>query len=73
VLFIGAALALVSTQAASLKSPGGLSVRVDPKNGDYQISAKQPAWNFGGSLNVPLKDIATSNGQDAEGSFRQIP
>ena len=60
-----AALALTGTQ-------GGLSAQVDPDRGDYQVVAANPAWTFGGSLGVALKNAATSRGHDELGDYRQI-
>jgi hypothetical protein len=60
-------------EAADLSAPEtGLSVRVDSGSGDYQIVSKDPAWTFGGSLKVPLKNVVTVQGSDGVGDFQQI-
>ena len=73
--FAAALLILVfqSSQAASsIAAPGsGLSVELNDATGDYQIISKEPAWTFGGSLDVPLKHVTTSRGHDNVGDFQQ--
>ena len=66
------ALALGSAKGATLKSAGGLTVQIDAKNGSYQLTAKQPAWSFAGSLNAPLQNVATSHGHDSAGAYKEI-
>src|SRR5258708_25999054 len=50
----------------------GLSVQVDANAGDYRITAKDPAWIFGGSLGTSLKNLKTGRGHDGVGDYRQI-
>jgi hypothetical protein len=50
----------------------GLSVQVDAKTGDYRITAKDPAWTFGGSLGTSLKKVQTGRGHDGTGDYRLI-
>jgi len=53
-------------------SEGGLSAEVDANRGDYRIASENPAWTFGGSLGVALKNVATSSGRDEVGDYRQV-
>jgi hypothetical protein len=50
----------------------GVSVQVNSENGNYRITAKDPAWTFGGSLGVPLHNVTTNVGRDSVGDFTQI-
>lgn len=50
----------------------GLSGRVDPDAGDYEIISKNPAWTLGGSLGMPLNQVAVSRGHDQAGGYQQI-
>ena len=53
-------------------SQTGLSVRVDAASGGYQIVSQDPAWTFGGTLGVPLKNAVNSRGHDEAGAYQQI-
>src|SRR5437762_1737028 len=59
-------------EAVALDSPGGISVQVDARNGNYQLIKKQPAWSFGGSLNAPLGNVMRTRGSDATGEYQQV-
>ena len=57
----------------SISTPNnGLTVRVNPDSGDYEIHSQNPAWNFGGSLATPLKNVANGRGTDGSGDYQQI-
>jgi hypothetical protein len=75
-LFAAALLAFpLKSSAGSMTDvsvPSGLSVQVDASAGDYRITAKDPAWTFGGSLGASLKDVKTGRGHDGAGDYRQI-
>ncbi|HXT09999.1 MAG TPA: hypothetical protein VN873_00400 [Candidatus Angelobacter sp.] len=67
-----AIMMLVGAPAATLHSPGGLSVTVDPENGHYELTSTHPAWTFAGSVDAPVKNIKTSHGHDSIGAYQQI-
>ena len=49
-------LANDSQGASLLAAPGsGISVELDTTDGTYQVISKEPAWNFGGSLEGPTE------------------
>jgi hypothetical protein len=62
---------LGETVAASAPA-SGLSAQLNREDGCYRITAKDPAWTFGGSLGFPLNKITTSQGRDGVGGFTQI-
>ncbi len=60
-------------EPANLSVPqSGLSVQADANAGDYRITAKDPAWTFGGSLGAALKNVRTERGHDGVGDYQQI-
>lgn len=66
-------LANDSQGASLLAAPGsGISVELDTTDGTYQVISKEPAWNFGGSLKVPLNNVTTSHAHDGVGEGQQI-
>ena len=65
-------LGLSCCEAAVITSASGVSLRLDASNGSYQLTAKQPAWELGGSLNQPLKNVAANQGRDAIGAYQQL-
>ena len=65
-------LAANHCEAAAISSASGVSLRLDASTGSYQLTAKQPAWDFSGSVNQPLKNVAASRGRDAIGDYQQI-
>ncbi len=58
--------------ATASELASGLSAQVNREGGDYRITAKVPAWTFGGNLGAPLHKVATSRGRDRLGDFTQI-
>ncbi|MDR3460455.1 MAG: hypothetical protein P4N60_23750 [Verrucomicrobiae bacterium] len=50
---------------------GGLDVKMDAKQGGYQVVSRDPAWTFGGTLAAPLQHVKTSRGHDGLGDYRQ--
>ncbi len=69
------ALAVADAEASSvgISSPdSGLAVQVNSEGGDYQITSQNPPWKFGGSLGLPVQDVASSRGSDDLGGYRQI-
>src|ERR1700744_1362959 len=75
--FIAAALTVsfyqTSNAADKLSPPeSGLSVKIDADRGSYEIARKHPAWKFGGSLQAPLKNLASSRGHDDVGDYQQF-
>ncbi|HUA39069.1 MAG TPA: hypothetical protein VMA35_11810 [Candidatus Sulfopaludibacter sp.] len=65
-------LGLGRCEAAVVASASGLSLRLNASDGSYQLSARQPAWELGGSINQPFQDVATGQGRDAIGHYRQL-
>src|SRR5215472_14673545 len=53
-------------------SQTGLALDLDQATGKYQLSSQNPAWTFGGSLHTALKHVATANGHDSIGTYRQV-
>jgi hypothetical protein len=69
------ALSIGNGEAAvvDLTAPeSSLSAQVDAGSGDYRIVSKNPPWAFGGSFNVPLRNVAASGGRDGVGEYRQV-
>ncbi|HKW29767.1 MAG TPA: hypothetical protein VJT54_10555 [Verrucomicrobiae bacterium] len=58
--------------AAVITSASGMSLRLEAGNGSYQLTAKQPAWELGGSINQTLKAVVANRGHDAIGSYQQL-
>lgn len=50
----------------------GLSVHVDEATGGYEITLREPAWTFGGTLGVPLKSGSVRKGSDNAGEFQEF-
>lgn len=65
-------LAVNYCEAAVISSASGVSLRLDAITGSYQLTSKQPAWDFSGSVNPPLKNVSASRGRDAIGDYQQI-
>lgn len=65
-------LAVSHCEAAVIISAGGMSLRLDASDGNYQLTAKQPAWDFSGSVNQPLNNVAANRGRDAIGNYQQL-
>ena len=53
-------------------SPAGLAVSVDQASGTYTVTAKDPAWTFGGTVGAPLTAVAVTSGQDKIGSYKEV-
>ena len=69
------ALGLTGRAAAALSliAPGsGLSVRLEPANGLYEIASSNLAWTFAGNVPAPLAKVATSCGSDGVGAYQQV-
>ncbi len=49
-----------------------LSVRVDARTGAYEITQKNPAWTFSGSIGEPLIKLKAGHGGDAIGDYQEI-
>lgn len=58
--------------AETVRNDAGWELRVDPATGDYQISLNDPAWTVGGRIGQPLDDVASGDGKDSIGQFREI-
>ena len=70
-LLAGALDGCKSASPEAVAKTAGVTLRLDVKNGDYQVSAKEPAWNFGGTLATPLMNIKSSMGRDPMGAYKQ--
>jgi hypothetical protein len=69
------ALGLTVREAAalSLTAPGsGLSVRLEPANGLYEIASSNLDWTFAGNVPAPLAKVAVSCGSDGVGAYQQV-
>ena len=68
-------LLLLTASAAGAVSAGGSSgliVTVSP-DGNYEISAPDPAWRFTGSVGSPLSNLAVESGTDlTAGAYSEI-
>src|SRR4051794_12741672 len=58
--------------AEQIQNDLGWTIELDATSGAYQIGAKAPDWAVGGSLGMPLTDVASADGQDKVGPFREI-
>ena len=59
--------------ALSLTAPGsGLSVRLEPTNGLYEIASSNLAWTFAGTVPAPLARVAADRGSDGVGAYQQV-
>jgi len=65
-------LALNRCEGAVITSASGISLRLDASSGNYQLSAKQPAWKLGGSIIQPLKNVTANRGHDPIGGYQQL-
>ena len=64
---------VVNTKAARIIETGnGLSVKVNPDSGSYEIRQDKPAWKFGGSLGTRMENVVRSPGSDDLGNYAQI-
>jgi hypothetical protein len=69
---IAATATAFACAGAEISSSSGLSVRVDDKSGNYELTAMRPAWKFSGSIGTSLDDVSTNSGSDALGGYEQI-
>ena len=66
------AVALLSfNPAARAANETAWSLKVDAESGSYTISSTTPAWAFVGSIHSTLSHVATSNGRDKLGAYRE--
>ncbi|HEY1662622.1 MAG TPA: hypothetical protein VGI03_09405 [Verrucomicrobiae bacterium] len=69
------ALQPANTEAANinvLTSKSGVSVRVNDRSGNYQITSANPKWTFAGNLGTPLNNSRISRGHDVVGDYQQV-
>ena len=59
-------------QAEEITSASGISLGLDAGGGAYRLTIKKPAWDFGGSLKQPLKDVAARRGSDGLGGYQLL-
>ena len=79
-LLRGAALSVTLTLAAlpghaasaSVAGAGGLVAAIEPQSGRYEIRSEQANWTFAGRLGAAASDVATRDGQDGIGAFREL-
>jgi hypothetical protein len=72
-ILLALGLTVRETAALSLTAPGsGLSVRLEPTNGLYEIASSNLAWTFAGNVPAPLARVAASRGSDGVGAYQQV-
>ena len=68
-------LLLISSRpvnAETIANDAGWELRVDAASGDYQITVNDPAWTIGGTIGKALDGVASGEGKDSIGEFREI-
>jgi hypothetical protein len=79
-LLCGAALSVTLTLAAlpghaatqSVAGASGLIAAIDPQSGRYEVHSEQANWTFAGRLGGAASGVATKDGQDRLGAFREL-
>jgi len=62
----------IPAPSTTISAPvSGLTVTVSP-GGRYTITARAPAWTFGGDIGHPLTHIVVTSGVDRVGAYREI-
>ncbi len=76
VLLCAAALAAVAPRAEAVTSlpasAAGLTVSVDPAQGNYVITSQTPAWKFAGTIGSRLTGVKIAPGRDKIGAYKEI-
>jgi hypothetical protein len=68
---MAAVILIFSFEALAEETGIGLSVQVIANSGAYCVKSRNPGWVFAGSLGVPLENLATGEGHDALGDYRE--
>ena len=72
-ILLAPGLTVRDAAALSLTAPGsGLSVRLEPTNGLYEMTSSNPDWIFAGNIPAPLTRVATSHDSDCVGAYQQV-
>src|ERR1019366_5469685 len=69
--FSSVALFFPAYGAVTIVGSGNISVTADP-SGSYSVTVPDLAWNFTGSVGVPLNNLQTGSGADALGGYSEI-
>src|SRR6187402_750427 len=56
----------------SAQSKTNINVQVDPKTGNYSISASSLEWTMSGSIGQPLKNLKKNRGSDSIGDYNAL-
>ena len=62
---------LCVSAASSIQNPNGVAVSVGA-NGSFDITARVPAWRFGGEIGAVVANVTTGAGSDALGGYQEI-
>lgn len=67
-------LAAVPGHAATQSGAGGfgLVVAVEPQSGRYEVRSRQAGWTFAGRLGGAASNVASKDGRDELGAFREL-
>ncbi len=71
------ALTLVSPAALAADSvrvevPSGITAQFDAPSGRYEISLKQPAWAFSGTIGQAARQVSVNRAKDRLGYFQEL-
>ena len=69
--FSSVALFFPAYGAVTIVGSGNIAVTADP-SGSYSVTVPDLAWNFTGSVGVPLNNLQTGSGADALGGYSEI-
>ncbi|HXB58478.1 MAG TPA: hypothetical protein VNU95_02885 [Candidatus Acidoferrales bacterium] len=72
VLFIAVLPSLLFAGTIQIKSPTGVSVRLDEDSGAYKISYQPAKWMFAGQTQQSFVNATTNRGSDSVGSYTEI-
>jgi hypothetical protein len=64
--------ALVAAKSVRVESAAGIRAQFDDVSGRYEITARQPGWNFAGELGRPAQNVVVQNGSDRIGAYQEI-
>ena len=69
---VGIFAGIGAARGAAIEAPGGLTVKIEEAGGDYEVSAKDVGWTFGGSLNTLLTAVTSRKAGDGIGAFEEL-
>ncbi len=70
-LYILSFIGIILYSFVNAQTNSGISVTVDKSNGDYTVNSTQMNWRFKGSINHPLNNVKTIEGNDATGAYKE--